>query len=125
LTCQWWTRTWPEGPRPEPWKLLSEESSLKVREVLDQYTMTTVPEKSWKEEQCKVKMQQWIETMDEANFKKGSVIEVFEYVFCLLMISGQPGVGDKSSWWTTAIDNTTDWLESLACVPSLDRYKPL
>jgi hypothetical protein len=82
--------------------------------------MTTVPERSWKTPECKQKMRDWVAAMDEQTFCKGSVIEIFEYVNCLLMINGPRDNNDKV-WWTMAIDDTTDWLEKIVYVCLLDK----
>ncbi|KIJ53284.1 hypothetical protein M422DRAFT_775882 [Sphaerobolus stellatus SS14] len=104
---------------------LASEAAFFVREPEDRLTALTLRSDDWKQPLSVAEVKDWCNMMDKATFLRGCVIERFQYIFALQMMSWW-GDATVKGWSDPAVAALEDWLADgirAADRSALPRYK--
>jgi hypothetical protein len=60
-------------------------------------------------------MEGWSKEMDLTMFERGSVVEIWEYVYSLYVVAGFEDCANEG-WCQSALRKAEDWLNEMVCV---------
>ncbi|KIJ30817.1 hypothetical protein M422DRAFT_70939 [Sphaerobolus stellatus SS14] len=101
-----WRRFLPEGSLL---RKMGHEAGLTVRSSDEQSTILNISEKEWQKASALASVKDWVQEMDESSFRRGSVIEKFQYIYAILMVSWWGKKGDMEPM-EEAVKKCEDWL---------------
>jgi hypothetical protein len=85
---------------------------LRSRSPRDHDTVITVSASEWDFPSVRAAVQEWTKEMDKSQFERGCIVEMWEYVFSLYMISGA-GDCHQEDWCKSKLRQTENWLEEI------------
>ncbi|KIJ31904.1 hypothetical protein M422DRAFT_266402 [Sphaerobolus stellatus SS14] len=109
---EWFGLQWRNGSRP---KIIDDIVHLAARRVrpiqADEFGVPYI-DVTWRQEDIRLGMESWSKEMPKTEFKRGSVLELFLWVYGLYMVAG-PGGEHGTTWCKHAIEETVGWLLDL------------
>ncbi|KIJ33293.1 hypothetical protein M422DRAFT_264847 [Sphaerobolus stellatus SS14] len=88
---------------------LAHETSLPVRGSEDHLTVVTLTRVHWKDPVAVEVVRGWVKEMDESMFQRACVIERFQYLYAVQMVTWWGGSATQE-WGGKAIKNVENWL---------------
>ncbi|KIJ29413.1 hypothetical protein M422DRAFT_269250 [Sphaerobolus stellatus SS14] len=108
----WWYNKW-RGRWPALVKKIAEVAALRTREVEPWELAVQYVGKNWAVKVIKEEMCGWVQEMDETQFQRGCVVEIFLWTYTVFMMNG-PGKAGKAEWCREACQQTCVWLLRMA-----------
>ncbi|KIJ47560.1 hypothetical protein M422DRAFT_248549 [Sphaerobolus stellatus SS14] len=96
----------------EPDSILSKmltETCLTVRPPDEKFTIISLIEKDWQKPAALAAVKEWALEMDDSTFRRGCVIEKFQYIYAILMVKWWGGKKDVMAI-KKAVRNCEDWM---------------
>ncbi|KIJ52941.1 hypothetical protein M422DRAFT_242905 [Sphaerobolus stellatus SS14] len=111
MAC-WWYNKWC-GRWPALVKKIAEVAALCTREVEPWELAVQYVGENWVVKVVKEEMCGWVQEMDETQFQRGYVVEIFLWTYAVFMMNG-PGKAGKAEWCREACQQTCVWLLRMA-----------
>ena len=96
-------------PRPGLIADVTKEALLHDREADPEWLSVRCAPEEWQDKETLDDIREWVGMIEEAAFKKGSVIEIFLLCYALHMCLGM-GDGAKLQWCPAAMKRVGKWL---------------
>ncbi|KIJ22751.1 hypothetical protein M422DRAFT_276780 [Sphaerobolus stellatus SS14] len=88
---------------------MNNEACLMVRPSDEKFTIITISEKEWQKPAVVASVKGWVQEMNEATFRHGCIIEKFQYIYGILMVTWWGSKGDVEAMKQPLTD-CEDWL---------------